>query len=470
MLSGKYFPILWAGMLLFFSHPVWSEILILENGINVTSFEKKEGEIKSEKKIMVIQETKIPPVIDGKIEELWGKTTELDKFQFPFVTAYRMASSIMPADPEKYLHQIAPTQKTTARLCYDRKNLYISFKCFEEKMENVRTGHPHLWEDDCVEVFIDPEGFGATYYHFTVNTSGDKFAQIGNWINGEKRFNDWSPEWAASVSKDNSFWIIEMSIPVREISSMPIYSGTKWNINLCREEKPCGENSSWAQMNSGFHEPENFGFLYFDRQPLCWLADINWGEQLWGRNRVILTVNNEGLKEAKLEVKFEIISPKTEAQTLQIKIPPKGKERIQFPYVLEKNGGCSFLLSLIDLNKDKIIGCYPYSFGLPAKKIDFHLNSQEIFLGTKAITGEVKLNFTPATLKDIQLHVVLKKSKQDIDSKTISPLSNSFLLSFGTAVLTRGEYGISFNLVDKQGKVLERTEETRFSIVAGPFD
>jgi hypothetical protein len=48
------------------------------------------------------------------------------------------------------------------------------------------------------------------------------------------------------------------------LSGAPV--GATWRINLCREDKPSGENSSWSLVERSFVDnPAEFGRCYFPR-------------------------------------------------------------------------------------------------------------------------------------------------------------------------------------------------------------
>ncbi|MCS6831310.1 MAG: carbohydrate-binding family 9-like protein, partial [bacterium] len=66
--------------------------------------------------------------------------------------------------------QKPPTQLTNASVAYDSRNLYIALECYEDRMDLLRVAHKDpsgpVWQDDCVEVFIQPEPQGQWFYYF----------------------------------------------------------------------------------------------------------------------------------------------------------------------------------------------------------------------------------------------------------------------------------------------------------------
>src|SRR4029079_6965726 len=69
--------------------------------------------------------------------------------------------------------------KARAAMLYDDKNIYISVQCFEDPTAltalkaNATQDHPDgAWEDDSVEIFIDPANSRQSYYQLIVNSKG----------------------------------------------------------------------------------------------------------------------------------------------------------------------------------------------------------------------------------------------------------------------------------------------------------
>ena len=67
-------------------------------------------------------------------------------------------------------------QRTEVRLLWDEANLYLAFECADDDAWSTSTEHDaDLWEQDVVEVFIDPDGDGKTYAELQVSPAGVLF-------------------------------------------------------------------------------------------------------------------------------------------------------------------------------------------------------------------------------------------------------------------------------------------------------
>jgi len=206
-------------------------------------FSEKIVKLSEATKVMKIKE---PIVIDGKLNEaLWGI---LPKYE---LKEHKQSKELV--------------NKTFFNICYDSDNLYFAFRCMEKEMgkikntwniANERDGN--LWEDDCVEIFIDPYAGSSFYYHFIVNVAGLVYDAKG--MN-----RSWNSEVHAATSREKDFWIAEITIPFISFGYSP--KGNEiWRANLCRSQKHQGELSSYKPTFGGFHNPERFAEFLFDYQ------------------------------------------------------------------------------------------------------------------------------------------------------------------------------------------------------------
>jgi len=188
---------------------------------------------------LVAARTGEPPRIDGRLSEgVWG-------------SAFAASSFVLLGSAKP------PTQGTKARVLHDADSLYFAFECTEDKPDGIATiieesdGPTYL--DDCVEVFVAPGPEPSRYYHFVVNAAGvlrDELAQDADWDSGA----------TAAAARTDDGWSAEIAVPLADLE-IGADAGDEWRLNLCREERPHGEVSSWAPCQDGFHEPDRFGWL-----------------------------------------------------------------------------------------------------------------------------------------------------------------------------------------------------------------
>jgi hypothetical protein len=146
-------------------------------------------------------------------------------------------------------------EPTEGYIFRDRDNLYIAMKCYQSRMEEIKTSikdnDGSVWVDDSVEIFIDPELSRETYYRLAVNAAGVKF-------DGKMLDNVWNGSWEVKTYKGVDFWSLEMKIPFNTFEITPMV-GSTWGINLCRNNQSICEYSCWSPVYTGFHNPKRFG-------------------------------------------------------------------------------------------------------------------------------------------------------------------------------------------------------------------
>ena len=163
------------------------------------------------------------------------------------------------------LRETEPLKATTeAYMTCDANALYIAFVCHEPKPEKLHTTVTQrdgsLWQDDCVEIFVDPEHTRKNYYHFTINSKG---TQADGNFNGSMTTGEeitWDGQWESKTSVGENAWYVEIALPWYNFSSKN-KGGTTWGLNLCRERKVEPEYSIWSPTNNGFHAPQKFGVI-----------------------------------------------------------------------------------------------------------------------------------------------------------------------------------------------------------------
>ncbi|MBM3475166.1 MAG: hypothetical protein FJX75_18035 [Armatimonadetes bacterium] len=179
-----------------------------------------------------------PPRIDGKLDDAcWKAAPSLDSL----IDIDKRAPSKWP---------------TTVRLLHDGANLYAAFECSESEpasiLAQVREDGGEVWQDDSVELFLDPDGDLQRYEQFVANVLGAR--------------NRKSPEWQVRTSRNEAGWIVEMSIPLAGIGQPQ--PGDVWVFDACRTRpaRPQAplEHSSWAPTEGTFHQPAKWGLLVFE--------------------------------------------------------------------------------------------------------------------------------------------------------------------------------------------------------------
>jgi hypothetical protein len=178
------------------------------------------------------------PALDGQFTLAeWGGAAKVSGF-------------VTPDDAKPALR---PTEAYTG---HDSVNLYVAFVCHGQAQPQAaqRPRDGAVWEDDCVELFLQPPG-GDTYYHLAANAVGSRFE--ARYPGGEV---SWSPEWKAAVGRVADGWVVEIAVPFGALRAKP--EGA-WRVNFGREDQTAKQATCWSPTGGGFHVPARFGDMAF---------------------------------------------------------------------------------------------------------------------------------------------------------------------------------------------------------------
>ena len=200
--------------------------------------------------------TSQPPVIDGKLTDAsWRYSGKIEKFIW--------ANGIDE-----------PYYPTEAFLLWDDDNFYLAVKCYESRMDKIKISKTDrdskVWEDDVVEIFIDPTPDTPMYYHLAVNPIGTLFDQEAS--QNPPKYMEWDSETQVATFIASDFWVIEMAIPLFDLVAEPPEVGSEWKFNLHRKEQRREEYTYWSptydRNYTWPHVPERFGTLRLSAPPL----------------------------------------------------------------------------------------------------------------------------------------------------------------------------------------------------------
>lgn len=172
----------------------------------------------------------------------------------------------------------------SAKLLWDETNLYIGFDVTDDFLKSeYEEADDHLWEQDCVEVMIDPDGDGRNYFEMQVSPNGIVFDTRYEAARDPRPFGhlDWNSELNAAVSvrgevnddDEDEGYTVEMAIPWAafahgETPATPPTTNASWRMNLFVMDTRPGEEPqrmvAWsAPRRPDFHTLDRFGNVRF---------------------------------------------------------------------------------------------------------------------------------------------------------------------------------------------------------------
>ena len=173
-----------------------------------------------------------------------------------------------------------PRYGTEARLLWDERALYVAFRC-EDDLVWARPGRlddDAIYEDEVVEIFLDPSGRGREYVEVEVSPANVRFdARFSSPRSDLSRARSWSSGALSAVAIDGGLteggapavgargWTVELALPWPALGVSP-RGGARWRMNLYRLEthnrRGIEEGSGFSPpLRNDFHAPDRFGWL-----------------------------------------------------------------------------------------------------------------------------------------------------------------------------------------------------------------
>ena len=232
--------------------------------------------------------------IDGKLDEFsWASAPRVGPFRLIRDVAAR------------------PKFSTEAALVWDSQNLYAAFAIRDrEPWSRMTNRDDRLWEEEVVEVFLDPDGDGKNYAELEVNPQN---VVVDLLIAYPRAPLEQSLRWdiaglETAVSRHAAGWTVEILIPWKSLAAagakVAPSPGERWRVGLYRIKRPGGaakadqiaallrelersperkaeieeklrqlrssdEFTAWSptRVERGYHDPERFGIVAFVAAP-----------------------------------------------------------------------------------------------------------------------------------------------------------------------------------------------------------
>jgi hypothetical protein len=237
-----------------------------------TLFDKAEKSVRNNKEVL--------KRIRFMRKELWGKLAAARAKWEQSVSAKDHWKAVMPADQWSKPIYLLPLKKkgiigkpevrTAVYMKQDARNYYFKFDCEEPFTDKIvaperERDYSKLWNDNTVEVQLDPAGEGKERYQFILSSSG----AIQD-IRISKRFYDrkWNAACSSKVTmKKGKGFVIEFTVPRKDL---PAAVPGKFKANFNRFRMLNGVETvphyTWSVFAKSFGDQENFGTILFEEK------------------------------------------------------------------------------------------------------------------------------------------------------------------------------------------------------------
>jgi hypothetical protein len=177
---------------------------------------------------------------------------------------------VTPVQLRETVSGAVPQQATGVRVAWTEEELRVLFHAEDtHAWATLRERDAPLYEEEVVEVFLDPVGDLESYFEIEANPLNAVLDLVlrRNRSGYAKDF-AWRCEGLrTAVVKTDAAWSAELAIPFRSLMAEPPKAGDCWRVNFCRIDRPPGvprELTSWSPAGrANFHTPERFGTLQF---------------------------------------------------------------------------------------------------------------------------------------------------------------------------------------------------------------
>ena len=218
-------------------------------------------------KTYLCKKTKEKIIINGDLNKpIWSKLKSVGDLTFPWAKKGDFK------------------QKTIIKLTWDDYNLYAGYLAYDFDIISQNRGTKGaVYNDDVLEIFIDPNPEDNQYFGFEINARGDLLDYIMLFYRNSNR--NWSVkglkyaiqiEGTLNNHKDKDrYWTLELAIPWKnftEYAKTPPRDGDIWKIALNRIDyniikgKKKEEYSMWSPSRApvpDYHLRSSFGSVIF---------------------------------------------------------------------------------------------------------------------------------------------------------------------------------------------------------------
>jgi hypothetical protein len=182
----------------------------------------------------------------------------------------------------------AGTFVASARVVYDETYLYVGYEVADDYLKSTfQKPDEHLWEQDAVELMVDPDGDAKNYFEIQVSPTGLVFDTRYDSRRLPQPFGEisWSSAAIAKVvargkvndDKDDQGYTVELAIPWAAFAkgptpASPPSAGSIWRMNFfVMDARKDGQRAvGWSPPLVGdFHTLERFGRVVFPQAAIA---------------------------------------------------------------------------------------------------------------------------------------------------------------------------------------------------------
>jgi len=402
-----------------------------------------------------------PPTMDGRLDDAcWAQATPAGSFVLTGSGG-------------------APAEATEAKLVCDARALYVGFVCHDSAMAKlVAPERPHdypMWNDDVVEVLLDPNGQRTDDYHFILSAAGAQYEgherlitdlRGGHMVEGP----EWNGAWQGAVYRGADFWSAEIAIPFATLGLREAPGPAGWPLDLMREEQPHGEVSIWSGLHGGFGQMQDWGYVLLG-DPGVLLGRVLVDRPGWGENAATVVLESTGAAREVLVEASVRGEPAAEAHPAVRASVPAGQVRsVAIPFTIGGPSGEYVLdVSCVSPDRKRTFGTRAVALRTPPL-LEFALSQRLIYVSEETLVGTVQIGAAGRALEGLRLAITVRTPEgKTLAARPVACRGRQAEVVLRVPRGPAGDYRVRIALTDGRGKPLA-TQEARVERLVGPFD
>lgn len=386
------------------------------------------------------------PALDGDLTDaIWAKAARLDPFTINTGRG-------------------TPQQATDVLVGADSKNLYVAATCHEDNIAHLtakvtRDGE-NVWEDDCLELFIDPTLSRSQFRQVIVNPLG-----VQSWNNSVDR--KWRAASVAKAKVGTDRWTVEWALPLADLG----LTGGQFGLNVCRERRPMEtlELSCWAPTGGSFGQPDRFGVASFGQS---WIGDFKVAPARLGSNEFTVAVRNE-TRTAQSVLPMLFVGGAAKGQALEtspIALQPGATVSKTYRYTIASEPAPSFTFRLTAAGTGTVLAERTFTPTLPPT-LKMTVRPRTFYLSENAGAVQLEVNLSESLRSQARVEVGVYATGQTtpLAKATLAQITGDRAeFALNVTGLPVGSYVVKASLASGDRVLSEATAPLQR--VRGPFD
>jgi hypothetical protein len=336
----------------------------------------------------------------------------------------------------------------------------------------------NVWQDESVEIFVDPGHSQSRYYQFIVNTLNTQQESEGFTLT-------WDGAWQSKVfvapASGNSplpdaivkrqdlglnltelYWTCEIAIPYATFGVAAPKPGEVWGFNAVRNEKLTGLDYGWAHVRMSNHEPASFGELHCAIEQTGPQFGSRWSapSPFAGMNQLRCTVNAKDL--GGMDLRCSATGPEGAVQA-SARFDDSGNALIDFPVTGSGRYDVALSIHKRGAVRPYDTARFTYEFQPPVKPLELKLDQKSYYISERVMKATVTVANLDGKAEQPAEFILKSESGSELSRGTATLHNNATLVELDISALKAGSYALC---VSAGGETLQKS----FARIEGPFD